>query len=95
MGTGEKMIILQQKGFAWEYSQQDNFRKTRLWEFKSQTNSPLLPKSQGGWLQLSNILTKILRRGLVCLPLPTLTGLLRLPALFFHGSQGTLPLLQN
>lgn len=68
---------------------------TRLWKFKSQMNSSLLPNSQWGYLWLDSISTKILRWGMVCLPLPMLTGLSRLPVLFSFQSQGTLPLLQN
>lgn len=84
-----------QRGFAWQHRQQDDFRKTRLWKFKSQMNSSLLPQTQGGYWRLSSILTKILRRGVVCLLLPMFIGLLRLPALFSLGSQGILPLLQK
>lgn len=68
---------------------------TRLWKFKSQMNSSLLPNSQWGYLRLSSILTKILKWGMVCLPLPMLTGLPRAPVLFSFQSQGTLPPLQN
>lgn len=54
---------------------------TRLWKFKSQMNSSLLPNSQWGYLRLSSISTKILRWGMVFLPLPMLTGLPRAPVL--------------